>query len=115
MRQVEEEVSLCLADFTRLCVAESVLNDDDLGTAAISVARRIHQNFPAPMSDDLKRHFEDTLSSLVDVVSALKHRITPEMLKDYCEKSTQAQVANTLCRSIASAIERSKTSSPSLA
>ncbi len=66
------------------------------------------------MSDALKRHFEDTLSSLVDVVSALKNRITPEMLKDYCEKSTQAQVANTLCSSIASAIERSKKGIPPL-
>lgn len=106
MRSVEDEVSRCLGDFTRLCVAEAIKSDESLEMAANSVALRLIERFPPGIKPDLRSHFQATLKDLTDLVSALGNRLTPQMLRSYCEQSSQSQVAATLERSLAMALRR---------
>lgn len=112
MRSVEDEVSLCLGNFTRLCVAEAVKNEETLDRATIRVARQLHESFPAGIEPDLRSHFENTLGRLVELVSALAARLTPQMLRGYCEQSSQSQVAATLERSLSMRLQRGGAPSP---
>lgn len=113
MRSVEDEVSLCLRDFTRLCVAEALSEHETLKHAANSVAQRLNEHFPPGITPELRSHFEATLWRLTDLVSALGVRLTPQTLKSYCEQSSQSQVAATLARSLDLALKRGQSGAPS--
>lgn len=104
MRPVAEEVERCLPFFVRLCVNTVVITGSALDQAAISVARDIHARLPSGVATDLRKHFEATLSDLVDLVSALAPRLPPQMLADFAERASHAQVAATLERSLRNAL-----------
>lgn len=106
MRSVAEEVERCLPYFVRLCVNSVVVTGARLDESAVEVARELHGRLPGAVGADLKEHFEATLSDLVDLVSALAPRLPPQLLHDFAEKASQAQVAATLERSIAGALKR---------
>jgi hypothetical protein len=104
MRSVAEEVERCLPFFVRLCVNSVVVTGARLDESAVEVARELHARLPASVKSELKDHFEATLSDLVDLVSALAPRLPPQLLHDFAEKASQAQVAATLERSLRSAL-----------
>jgi hypothetical protein len=106
MRSVAEEVERCLPYFVRLCVNSVVVTGARLDESAVEVARELHGRLPATVASELRDHFEATLSDLVDLVSALAPRLPPQLLHDFAEKASQAQVAATLERSIAGALKR---------
>lgn len=105
MRSVAEEVERCLPYFVRLCVNSVVATGARLDESAVEVARELHARLPATVRADLKGHFEATLSDLVDLVSALAPRLPPQLLHDFAEKASQAQVAATLERSLRGALK----------
>ncbi|MBX9991373.1 hypothetical protein [Phreatobacter oligotrophus] len=104
MRSVSDEVERCLPYFVRLCVNSVVATGAKLDESAIEVARNIHRNLPAVTDPVLRDHFEATLADLVHLVSALAPRLPPEMIRDFAEKASQAQVAATLKRSLIGAL-----------
>lgn len=108
MRSVEDEAKICLPNFTRLCIASVVATGARLDQTAVTVARELHSRIPKHMGTDLVRHFEETLSLLVDLVSALSPRLPPQLLRDFSEKTSQAQVCASLLRSISDALRKSQ-------
>lgn len=104
MRSVADEVERCLPFFVRLCVNSVIQTGSRLDESAIEVARELYGKFPASTPADLRTHFEATLSDLVDLVSALAPRLPPQMLSDFAEKASQAQVSATLERSLIGAL-----------
>lgn len=104
MRSVVEEVERCLPFFIRLCVNSVVVTGARLDESAVEVARELHGRMPASTGADLKAHFEATLSDLVDLVSSLAPRLPPQLLSDFAQKASQAQVAATLERSLVGAL-----------
>ncbi|MCA0320934.1 MAG: hypothetical protein LCH88_23025 [Proteobacteria bacterium] len=104
MRSVAEEVERCLPYFVRLCVNSVVATGVRLDESAVEVARELHGRLPVSVKAELKAHFETTLSDLVDLVSALAPRLPPQLVHDFAEKASQAQVAATLERSLRSAL-----------
>lgn len=113
MRSVEDEAKVCLPHFTRLCIASVVATGARLDQTAVTVARELHSRIPEYMGTDLIRHFEETLALLVDLVSALSPRLPPQLLTDFSEKTSQAQVCATLLRSISDALRKDKNSEQS--
>lgn len=109
MRSVAEEVERCLPLFVRLCVSSVIVTGARLDESAVEVARDLHDKFPVAIESDLREHFEATLSDLVDLVSALAPRLPPQMIGDFAEKASQAQVAATLERSLRGALKASGT------
>lgn len=101
MRTVPEEVQLCLPFFLRLCVQGVVTTGARLDEAAVTVARDLHGRMVAAgAAPDLRRHFEQSLSDLVDLVSSLAPRLPPQMVADFAGKTSPARVAATLERSL---------------
>jgi hypothetical protein len=109
MRTVAEEVERCLPYFVRLCVNSVVVTGARLDESAVQVARELHGRLPGAAKPELRSHFEATLSDLVDLVSALAPRLPPQLLHDFAEKASQAQVASTLERSLLSALRADST------
>lgn len=107
MRTIDDEVQICLPSFTRLCVASVVATGARLDEAAVTVARELHSRIPSTMTAELVKRFEETLSLLVDLVSALSPRLPPQLLKDFSEKASQTEVCETLQRSITAALRKS--------
>lgn len=104
MRSVADEVERCLPFFVRLCVNSVIQTGSRLDESAVEVARELYARLPAAVPAELRSHFEAALSDLVDLVSALAPRLPPQMLSDFAEKSSQAQVAATLERSLLGAL-----------
>lgn len=104
MRSIADEVERCLPFFVRLCVDSVIQTGSRLDESAVEVARELHGRFPGTISPELRLHFETTLSDLVNLVSALAPRLPPQMLSDFAEKASQAQVSATLERSLIGAL-----------
>ena len=104
MRSVADEVERCLPFFVRLCVNSVIQTGARLDESAVEVARELYGRFPESTPAELRTHFEAALSDLVDLVSALAPRLPPQMLSDFAEKASQAQVAATLERSLVGAL-----------
>jgi len=101
MRTVADEVERCLPFFLRLCIHSVVTTGARLDESAVTVARELHGRLVAASAPaDLRRHFEDSLSDLVDRVSSLAPRLPPQMIVDFAAKSSQAKVAATLERTL---------------
>lgn len=101
MRTVPDEVELCLPFFLRLCVHSVVSTGARLDESAVIVARELHGRLVAAAAPaGLRRHFEDSLSELVDLVSSLAPRLPPQMIADFAAKASQARVAATLERTL---------------
>ena len=104
MRPVADEVERCLPFFVRLCVHSVIQTGSRLDEAAIEVARETYDRLPATTPAELRLHFETTLSDLVELVGALTPRLPPQLVRDFAEKASQAQVAATLVRSLVGAL-----------
>lgn len=100
MQSVSEEVERCLPYFIRLCVNGVVASGARLDEAAIEVARELHGRLPFSVAKELKLHFEIALKELVNLVSALAPRLPPQLLRDFAQRASEAQVAATLARSL---------------
>lgn len=102
MRTVAEEVERCLPYFVRLCVNSVITSGAPLDEASRHVALDLSDRMrrQAGMTDVLQDHFYSALETLINLVSALSPRLPPDLLRDFAEKATQAQVASTLERSL---------------
>lgn len=104
MRSVAEEVERCLPYFIRLCVNSVVVTGARLDESAVEIARNLHGRLPATVKPEFRDHVEAALAALVDLVSALAPRLPPQLLHDFAEKASQAQIAMTLERSLRTAL-----------
>lgn len=107
MRTVAEEVERCLPYYVRLCVNSVIVSGAPLDEASRHVALDLSDKMrrQAGMSGDQQDHFYATLEQLIGLVSALAPRLPPDLLRDFAEKATQAQVASTLERSLMGALK----------
>ncbi|QCK88152.1 hypothetical protein E8L99_21510 [Phreatobacter aquaticus] len=107
MRTVAEEVERCLPYFVRLCVNSVIVSGAPLDEASRHVALDLSDKMRRQpgMSADQQDHFYSALEQLIQLVSALSPRLPPDLLRDFAEKATQAQVASTLERSLMGALK----------
>ncbi|QCI63163.1 hypothetical protein [Phreatobacter stygius] len=106
MPTIAEEVERCLPYFVRLCVNSVIVTGAGLDESARIVAQELADRMKREpgMGLDLQDHFAATLEDLIQLVSTLAPRLPAQMLTEFAEKASQAQVASTLERSLIGAL-----------
>lgn len=98
------EVERCLPYFIRLCISDLSASGGTLEQCAVAVAEGFIAKIPGTSDARLKAHFETTLWELVDLVAAVAHRLPPDTIREFIGRTSEAEVASTIERSLVKAL-----------